>query len=177
MSDWPLPPRVPYPMPVINSVTSMTGTQLANFSAIGSGTWPTANLAIFIPFRITAPMTAKLLWVANGATASGNIDLGIYDVAGTRIINKGSTAQSGTSAIQTLDITDTQIGPGVFYLAMAMDNTTGTTARYVPTAVTLCAFIGAAQMASAFALPATATFAAASNAYVPIIGLSDKTWT
>jgi hypothetical protein len=55
--------------------------------------------------------------VLNGATASGNMDVGIYDYAGTRLVSSGSTAQSGTSAFQDFDITDTLLGPGIFYLA------------------------------------------------------------
>ena len=143
--------------------------------AWGAGTasavYPAANLAIYAPFRIAAPIVVTDLWCVNGATASGNVDIGIYDGAGNKIVSAGSTAQSGTSTIQTFNITDTLLGGGLFYLAIALDNTTGTFLRFAPSAP-VGRIIGLAQQASAFALPATATFATFAQTYLPNMGLS-----
>lgn len=119
-------------------------------------------------------MVVAQLWVMNGATASGNLNLGLYDIAGTRLVVSGSTAQSGTSAVQLTNVTDTSVGAGVYYVALVMDGTTGTAFRFAPPTAGLCACIGIAQQASAFSLPATATFASAANAYVPLVGITDR---
>jgi hypothetical protein len=143
--------------------------------APASAVWPSTNLAIFVPFRISQPISANLLWVANGAAVSGNVDVGIYDVAGTRLVSSGSTAQAGVSVIQTFNIADTWLGAGLFYLAMAMNNTTGTTLRTALSATFALKIYGCAEQASAFALPATATFATSTQNYVPYFGLTGRT--
>src|SRR5689334_23396390 len=95
-----------------NHITSL-GPHLPSIAglSVGSAVWPTANLAIYCPFRIgTSRLARKLYWV-NGAAVSGNVDCGIYDVAGRKLVSAGSTAQTGTTAVQSVDITDTMLGP------------------------------------------------------------------
>ena len=142
--------------------------------APSSGTFVAANRAVYIPFRIPAPMVVTQLFSMNGAAVSGNIDVGIYDKDGTRLVSSGSTAQAGTSTIQAFNITDTLIGPGQFYLAVAMDNATGTLLRIFLFPANGTKVMGVAQQASAFALPATATFATESSGYFPMIGLTGR---
>lgn len=134
-----------------------------------SAVYPAANRALYIPFRISTPFLVKTLFCLNGAAVSGNIDVGIFGQAGARLVSAGSTPQAGTNAIQIFDVTDTLLGPGRFYLAVAMDNGTGTLFRSAPTTV-FPAGQGAAQQATAFALPATATLATYSSGYIPVIG-------
>src|ERR1044072_5106370 len=121
-------------------------------SAPSSAVFPAANRALYVPFRLSDPITVVKMFVLNGATVSGNIDVGIYDAVGTRLVSKGSTAQAGTSAIQEFDITDTRLGPGLFYMAVAMDNGTATLFRKSINNFFLRA-AGMFQQASAFALP------------------------
>ena len=153
----------------------LAGTAIHNFA---SAAWPSANRAIFIPFHLDEPTIITAIGVPNGATATGNFDVGIYDVAGTKIVSSGSTAQAGTSAIQTVDITDTLIGPGDFYMAIAMDGTSGTMYSTNSPAVSHLRMAGMLQMASAFPLPATATFATITSAYVPglLLATSPRTF-
>lgn len=125
--------------------------------AIASATYPSANLAIFYPVRVTRAFTVAQLFVLNGATVSGNIDVGIYDSAGTRLVSSGSTAQSGTNAVQAFNIADTLLAAGWYYLAVAMDNITGTLQRNTAGSFVMTASLGIGQQASAFPLPATAT--------------------
>src|SRR5574343_386960 len=68
-------------------------------SALASATWSSANRALYSPFRLGCTINVTDMFVANGSTASGNLDLGIYDERGTRLVSSGSTAQSGTSVI------------------------------------------------------------------------------
>lgn len=105
-------------MPAIFSFTLM---------GAGSTAWPTANKAFFFPFRLTEWATAYqlLFWV--GATSSGNLNVGIYDNEFNLIVSAGSTAMSATvNTVQELNIADTVLPPGDYYLAVAVDNITGT---------------------------------------------------
>ena len=143
-------------------------------AGIASAVWPSSNLAIFIPFTLPEASLALAMFSYNGATASGNLDVGLYKADGTRIVSMGSTAQAGTSALQTLDITDTTLPGGeLLYLAMAMDNTTGTTFRLTGSSnVGQLRACGVMQMATAFPLPATATFATLTSNYAPVVGVA-----
>lgn len=137
-----------------------------NLSA-SSAAWPTANLALYVPFTVEAPFTAKLIGIENGGTASGNIDVGIYDDQQNRLVSKGSTAQSGTTTVQSFDITDTLLLPGLYYLGIAFDGTTGTTRSFTGITVPLLGLCGVLQQASAFPLPSPAVFAACATTALP----------
>lgn len=156
------------------------GVELTAFAAgaPASTAWSTANKAIFIPFMLQRSATIVKLFHSNGSTASGNIDMGIYNEGGTRQVSIGSTAQSGTSANQVFDITDTTLVPGRYYLAVALDNATGTSLAVSGAALSprQSQMFGIMEQTSAFALPATATFAPVSaNVVVPVAGLSLRT--
>lgn len=135
--------------------------------------WPVANRAIYVPFLVFQPLTAVKMFTGVG-TASGNLDVGIYDSQQNRLVSSGSTAVVGTNAIQIVDIADTLLSPGLFYFALALDNTTATINATAP-AVALASAMGVLSQSSAFALPATATFAAAQDAFVPAVGLTTRT--
>ncbi len=174
MSDWPNSLVLPDPMTAIGyaSTPSLSGVS-GNLGTPASAVWPLANRAIFVPFRLSRSIVAVKLFIFNGTVVSGNVDVGLYDEFGTKLVSKGSTAQAGTSALQAFDITDTRLGPGLFYLAVALDTGTGTLFR-AALAVQLLRVMGCAQMASAFALPAAATLATVSSAYLPVAGLSTR---
>jgi hypothetical protein len=156
-------------------INSMGGDLGVSLGSIGGGNtpasaaWPASNDALFVPFTLPQATLIKRLFVVNGAAVSGNIDVGIYSESGARIVSTGSTAQSGTSTLQFFDITDLVIGPGRFYLAVALDNTTGTLFRASLT-VPRAQALGLAKQATAFALPATATFATMTAGYLPLMG-------
>lgn len=139
----------------------------------GTNTWPSANQAFFVPIVVPRSLTVvKMFWV-NGAAVSGNVDTGIYDVAGNRLVSIGTTAQAGTSAIQIVDTTDLALAPGRYYLALACDNTTATFARSGTPGATMIRAAGCYQMATAFVLPDPVTFAASTSATtVPLFGAS-----
>lgn len=144
-------------------------TKFANaLTSTASAVWPTASLALFFPFQLFEPALATKMVVYNGAAVSGNVDAGIYDRVGTRLASSGSVAQAGINGTQELDFTDVVIGPGVFYMALVLDNITGTFFRGASAGTSSMAY----TMASAFALPATATFASYSiSSYVPVFGV------
>ena len=133
----------------------------------------TANLIAFIPFRLSTPIVVRRLWIANGTVVSGNVDLGVYDAKGTLLVSTGSTPQANTSTIQFIDVDDVIIGPGQFYLAVVIDNATGTI-MCGEMGAQLNTILGIAGQVSTFPLPATATLASALStaAYEPHIGLT-----
>lgn len=147
----------------------------ANVNGTTSQVWPSANLALFIPFYVSRRTTITQIFCLNGATVAGNLDVGIYTQDGTRIVSSGSTAQAGANAIQALSITATQLSAGVYYMAMSMSSATATIFRTTLFNNTATRSIGVAQMASALPLPATATFASATFGTIPLFALTTRT--
>jgi hypothetical protein len=139
--------------------------------------WPTTNLAVFIPFTVgDLVIPQKMTWF-NGNTVSGNVDAGLYDANGVRLYSTGSIAASGTNVYQYGSaISGVILVPGKpYYLAMAADNTTYTNrAHNFHTTATAAvrALSGIMQQTSAFALPATATFAAYGSDFIPMVGFT-----
>jgi len=151
-----------------------------NVGAGASGTWPVASTALFFPFTVTgnadeAPRAYTGAIVMNGAAVSGNIDVGIYDPLGNLIAHTGSTAQAGTTAPQRINFaTPVQLKPGRYYLAIAMDNITGTTVRWAPTAQTARG-AGVRSLASFFPLAASAAaWVGTTQAYVPWVTIVEN---
>jgi len=137
-----------------------------------STAWPSANLAIFIPIRVPSPVMVCKLAMGAGATAAGNFDMGIYDRFGNLLVSSGATAKSATTE-QILDVLDTRIGPGLYYLALSADGTNNYTCwtgnGTAPAPVEKARLCGTLEMATAYPLPATATFAARTTAAIPAL--------
>ncbi len=145
-------------------------------SAAGSSTWPAVDRAIYVPVWVETEYVATTFSL-QVAIQSGNLDVGIYDEKGNRIVSKGSTAVG--TGLQTVDLTASVTGtaspllaPGIYFLAMCCDNTTASFVRILPTtqAQEIC---GVQQQAlGSVTLGATATFANPASAYVPIISVA-----
>ena len=166
MSVFPSPRLEPLVTITPFSLESLGSASVADGISIDAGVssaWPSNNYAIFYPFSLSRRITVQSLFCMNGATAAGNIDMGIYTMDGTRIVSAGSTAQSGTNAIQALTITPTQLSPGFYYLAIAASSTSTTIFGHSVYSNIYERFMGTAGMASAFPLPATATLASGGN--------------
>lgn len=141
-------------------------------TAPSNSSWSAANRAIYVPVRVPFRVTIAQIIIGAGATASGNFDVGIYTRDGSRLVSSGSTAK-GSLTEQVIDITDTDIGPGLYYLAMAADGT-GVYSQYSflgasPLPLQKARMVGALMEESAFPLPATATFAALTSSTLPSI--------
>lgn len=176
MSDFPT--VVDYSNPVINcystnSIATGLNSTVSTFSSTGA--WPSSNLAIFIPFRVATPYVAAQMFWWNGATVGTNgVDVGVYDSQGNRLVSSGSTTTSGASGIQIVDVTDTLLQQGLYYMAMAMNGTTDVIQRSAATANN-CAAMGVLSQVTAFALPSTATMIRTTTAYIPLLGISSST--
>lgn len=175
MPDWPIIRNID---PIVFSpITpeSLGASLNAMGLSMGPVGWPTANKAFYIPISVGGIVTIRKMFIVNGATLSGNVDVGIYDRGGVRLVSIGSTAQAGISVVQEFDITDTILKPGLYYLACAIDNATATI-EHVGPALNVAMGLGIAEQTSAFPLPATATFGALTGTTrVPFIGATQRT--
>jgi hypothetical protein len=149
-------------------LSSLADAAIGTRASLASAVYTSASRAYYYPIEVNDFVTVTMMALFNGATVSGNVDVGIYDVNGKRLVSAGSTAQAGASTIQTFDVTDTALEPGDYYLAMACDNITATFFCYKPNAQIMEAF-GTWMQATAIPLPATATFATASSGFVPFL--------
>ena len=141
-----------------------------------SQNYVTANLVVYVPFWVPESVTfTKMFWV-NGTAVAGNYDVGIYTTDGTRLVSMGSTAAAGISQIQTVNITDTTVARGTYYMAIVSD-TSGTTQKILAAlpAAGIPQALGLLQQASV-TLPLStnaspATFAKYTSAFVPLFGV------
>lgn len=139
---------------------------------ISSGAvWVSANRIIYVPIRVPEPMRVLLLHWDNGAAVSGNVQIGLYNADGVRLATSGTVAQAGVNTLQSAAV-DVTIGWGMHYIALTLDNTTGTIFRASPAAAVLNIAHVRIESPGVFGLPATATFAAPSDAYLPACGLA-----
>lgn len=152
------------------------GVEFAMMAVLPStaAVWPAAGLVIYVPFVVPEPMLVTKLWYSPGV-ASGNIDLAINDESGNILVSAGTTAAAGSATVTPIDVTDTVIQRGRYYMAMVADTgATLTINRAAPAAGILQSF-GLLQQASV-TLPLStgaspATFAKYTQAYVPLFGL------
>lgn len=177
MSDFPT--QLQYAPPpgavMVSSVNSLIqdACQIAATSFTAGGVWPAANRAIYVPFMVDQVVTAYQM-AFEVITQSGNCDVGIYDVAGNRLVSKGSTAVAA-AGFQSIDITDTVLAPGVYFMAMNVDNTTASFTRSSAVSAVYQQVCGMQQQAvGAVTLPDPATFANPASAYIPMFGVALK---
>jgi hypothetical protein len=173
MSDWPRSGNYPYPIGIISPASDscqVGDAVISSNQAINtSTTWPVTRLVMYVPILI--PFRARIFQLAfhNGSAVSGNVEVGIYDELGNKLVSSGSQTQTGVSTLQLFDIADTDIGPGVIYLASVIDNTTGTGLR-AGTAAQLLRVCGMQQQTlGAMPMATTATFTAYAQAWVPMM--------
>src|SRR5262245_48928726 len=137
-----------------------------------SSAWPAASVAIYVPFYINETVTVYEAGVGAGATAGGNFEIGVYNEAGTKQVSSGSVART-LSVWNTAGLTDTDLVPGWYYMAMVADGTNnygGTTSF----AAGICEAIGICEQTSVTtgSMPSTATLSRTTRALVPGVALS-----
>lgn len=131
----------------------------------------TANKAYYMPFYLPESFSMTHLFHISGASATGNVDLGIYDENGTRLVSTGSVAKGGTNNCHLLNATDTTLPRGKYYFAYAQNGTTTVGGWF---GIQLSKLCGNLEQATAFPLPATATFAVVSHGTVPCVGMTSS---
>jgi hypothetical protein len=136
---------------------------------VNSAAWPSANLAIFVPFRIAEITTVYKMACGTGSATTGNFDLGIYDLSGNLLVSTGSTAKTSATSERVVDVTETTLLPGAYYLAMAVDTASAAYVGYTLVNAELGKLFGMREVASAFPLPSTVTFATSTGTVVPLV--------
>jgi hypothetical protein len=163
----------------MDSVLWPASLYTVGLGAHGTAAWPATNLAIYVPVRVKTSCIAYKLWFGSEATGTGNIDIGIYNAAGTRLVNSGSVAHGTASTMKVIDITDTRLKPGLYYIALQGSNATDTYFRSAPAAPNLAAAGIRSEAVGSFGLPATATWVVDQTlAFLPSVGiLEEPTYT
>jgi hypothetical protein len=163
MADWPQagdPNRLlisPYSASACGIEIAALGSSAPTSVAHG-----TANLARGYPFYLSEPALVAKVWWFNGATASGNIDVGVYTLDGTKLFSSGAQAQGTINVIQEFDITDFQLGRGAYYAAISCSSATATLFSNGYN-LHFAKAHGWWQMATAHPLPTSVTLAAMSS--------------
>jgi hypothetical protein len=152
----------------IHTTFTYPGSPLRGIGASSTGTWPVANRAIYAAVHIRSTVTVYKMGLIVGVQ-SGNLDVGIYSETGTRLVSSGSTAVAA-AGLQVVDIADTTLTPGLYYLALCIDNTTASVFRNAQTNISFQQVVGIrSQAVGAVTLPTTATFANHTSQYVPLV--------
>lgn len=136
--------------------------------AAGTGAnWPSANAAIYVPFRVTASTTVRRIWWG-GSNTTGNVDVGIFNSSGTKLVSTGATANA--SGFNIVDVADTTLSAGAYWIGVSASSASSGIYRGTIGVVRLAAQ-GIKQEASAHPLPATATLTTATTYdYLPAVG-------
>lgn len=171
------------PLNVITPFSVESQGTIMNASAMGmislASTAPGANFVYYNPFMIYERATAVKMTYVVGATSNGNCDLGIYDArTKTRLVNSGSTAQGAINTLQEIDITDTILTPGRYFMALTLSSGTGTIMHTSQVDELFSNVMPAyVETTGGFGLPATAAFAmtTASSPSVPLFGVNFNT--
>lgn len=173
------------PIPLI--ISPLSRCALGQAGGIGgtnlsSVAYPTANVAMLVPFRVLTAMPVKQVWWMQGATVAGNVDVGVYNLDARLLLSGGAVAQSvaGVSAIgQVTFSTPTILYPGGYYLAVACSSATGTFYQLPALSGGLNSWkmLGLAQVASNMPLadnPTLATFVGGGTPRVPYFGICSE---
>jgi hypothetical protein len=174
-------PPTGHPSPFVlltASEQSMGRPDLAQARVAASSVWSASNTAQFYPFVIKQPRTyLGMIWM-NGAAVSGNVNAAVYSAdLTTALATIGSVAQAGTTAPQKKAFgSPLTLQPGVYFMALVLDNTTGTIVGNTMSAV-IERTGGARQLAAFFALTASAAAAVGlASSRLPYFGLYEASW-
>lgn len=140
-----------------------------------SATW-IANRALYVPWYVMEPCTVSEVFWLNGATALGNVTVGVYGstsdlTPGSKLCACAATAQSGTSAIQTAAVTDTAIPVGLNWIAIHGTSSTGTFFRQSYMTVAFARSLGLCSESVVTTLPTTATPVGTTTNEIPQFGV------
>lgn len=147
---------------------------------ITPGAWVSANDPLAIPFALTQDTIVTQLAFQNGSAAGGNMDMGIYDLSWNRLVSMGSTACVTNNAMQYVNVTDTFLAPGRYYVVMVRDNVTANRGYFfpAPSGANFMSFLGVQDSATdAFPLPNPLTnmAAAATMTRIPQFQIATRT--
>ena len=124
-----------------------------------SGSWASANDPVGVPFRLSEALVVTHLGWRNGSAAGSNHDIGIYDANWNLLVSTGSIGPAAASSLWNIvDVTDTPIPAGRYYLTYVVNATTANRARYwsISSSLVLTTMMGLKETATdSFPLPST----------------------
>lgn len=136
-----------------------------------------ANLLVFVPMILSEPLLVAQFFWHNGASVAGNTDVGIYNEAGTtKLGSSGSTANSGTSVLQAVNVTDFYL-PAHKRLWLAIGCDSGTQTFFAANLiVNLADYVGFKQQASGWSsgLPSSISLDTPTQAVLPNFGFTGR---
>lgn len=147
-----------------------------NGSAVGNPvamTWPAANRAIYIPFELSSALAVQRLMICNNFAPAGTVDLGVYSLAGVRLVSTGALARVGGSLNQHYAAAVNLTGPGWYYIgAVCTSVAVGITAGVQMSSAADAQSRGVKQEnVGGPTLPANMTPVAITTAVIPNLGL------
>lgn len=128
-----------------------------------------ANTAYLMAFSVSAPVVVTQARIMC-AVSSGNVDVGVYDTAGTRLGSTGSTAVGAANVAQTINLTaPVTLVPGRrYFAAIVADNATVTFFGVTATSAVQFALSLTATAGASFPLPATISVASAGPRFIAV---------
>lgn len=154
------------------------GVTALSTGAFGSPTAWTANRLLMLPLLLTRPTLVDLVFWVNGSTTAGNTDVGVYDSTGTtKIVSAGSTANSGTGAVQSVNVTDTVLPASqLMWLTLGSDSGTQTFASNTGVNVAGMDLVGVKEQLSGWSsgLPSSVTLGVPTIAVLPFFGFTGR---
>lgn len=110
------PPPLPIPLIIAND---------GIFPASGTGTF-TANVVALWAFEVYAPCTATGMRCHGAATATGTVDMGIYDANGNLLGHTGAVALVANSNNSNAFVANVSLSVGRYFMALCPSNSTDT---------------------------------------------------
>lgn len=145
-----------------------------------AGAWASANDPLALPFCVQDDglLVDRLGWI-NGGSPGGNVDVGVYDSSWNRLVSTGSTAGSGATAWQWVNVTDTYLRGGRYYLVCSRDNTTASRLTYYnhvasATLLALCGLQSSSTDAFPLPDPLTNMGTVATFTRAPVLGIAAR---
>ena len=132
--------------------------------------WPAANRAIYTPFEVDQAVSVTALFFEIVAAGVGNAEVGLYSAAGAKLGTSSGAISTNAVGIKTYTPgTPIALSRGRYFLGIATDGVLAQFRRYAGAgaAANVLAIAGLKQQATAYPLPANATFADAAANYVP----------
>lgn len=96
------------------------------FLSQGSTFTLTANNVYLYLFEIAGPITIATMRYRIGATATGTVDLGLYDSGGNLLSHTGATAVAASNINSLSLLTTVNLSPGRYSMALCPSNSTDT---------------------------------------------------
>jgi len=151
--------------------------ELTGPTAPSSAAYESAARAVYCPIVLPSGCVIRRVWWANGDVRTGGatIEVGVYRDSGygpgSKVVS-GSAAQGTATQVQFVDVTDTAIPPGLYWIAIVASTATDTTIMRT-SALALSnppSFRFAEESASP--LPATATPVASAELNIYLCGFA-----